>query len=197
MDYHTTYRGPEGQTTEWDDIQIKMGNKAPRPKREKAPKFEGGAEEVKDVAWVKRLDEDALSDIEDEVEDDRALKVLRCVNSVPIRHECGWNSTTCFESQSNCREQRIKELHEAKRQPLFGKLDFIRATDFRQRVTEASADRWVVVTLYKDKCAAVHVTCCVLKSMQCSTVSPSKAVTSSDMAKAVSIHLTHRSPDLD
>lgn len=32
-------------------------------------------------------------------------------------------------------------------------MDFIRATDFRQRVTEASAKQWVVVTLYKDKCA--------------------------------------------
>lgn len=76
-DYHTTYRGPEGKSTEWDDIQIKMGNLAPRPKREKAPKFEGEVEEVKNSEWVKRLDEDALSDIEDDVEDDRALKVLR------------------------------------------------------------------------------------------------------------------------
>lgn len=123
-EYHTTYRGPEGRTTEWDDIQIKMGNKAPRPKREKAPKFAGEYEEAQDSDWVRRLDEDELSDIEDDLEDDRALKVLR--------------------------EQRIKQLQEAKQQPLFGTMDFIRATDFRQRVTEASAKQWVVVTLYKD-----------------------------------------------
>ena len=76
-EYHTTYRGPEGRTTEWDDIQIKMGNKAPRPKREKAPKFAGEYEEAQDSDWVRRLDEDELSDIEDDLEDDRALKVLR------------------------------------------------------------------------------------------------------------------------
>jgi hypothetical protein len=80
MDYHTTYRGPEGRTSEWEDIQIKMGNMAARPKREKAPKFESEVEEQQDANWVKRLDEDGLSDIEDEVEDDRALKVLRCGN---------------------------------------------------------------------------------------------------------------------
>lgn len=78
MDYHTTYRAPEGQTTEWDDIQIKMGNMAPRPKKEKAPKFEGEVEEAKDADWVKRLDEDELSDIEDDLEDERFLKELRC-----------------------------------------------------------------------------------------------------------------------
>jgi len=26
-DYHTTYQGHEGETTEWDDIQAKHGNK--------------------------------------------------------------------------------------------------------------------------------------------------------------------------
>ena len=26
MDYHTVYKGPEGETTQWDDIQRKLGN---------------------------------------------------------------------------------------------------------------------------------------------------------------------------
>ena len=25
-DYHTTYTGPEGETTQWEDIQRKLGN---------------------------------------------------------------------------------------------------------------------------------------------------------------------------
>lgn len=29
-DYHTTYKGPEGESTQWDDIQAKLGNKAPK-----------------------------------------------------------------------------------------------------------------------------------------------------------------------
>lgn len=85
MDYHTTYRGPEGQTTEWDDIQIKLGNKTPRPKREKAPKFEGEREEAKDGEWIKRLDEGELSDAEEDLEDDRALQVLRYAGSLLIQ----------------------------------------------------------------------------------------------------------------
>lgn len=32
-DYHTTYKGQEGETTEWDDIQAKHGNKPAKVKR--------------------------------------------------------------------------------------------------------------------------------------------------------------------
>lgn len=48
----------------------------------------------------------------------------------------------------------MKQLREAREQPTVGRLEFIRATDFRQRVTEASAEQWVVVTLYKEKYVA-------------------------------------------
>jgi hypothetical protein len=33
-EYHSVYKGPEGETTQWDDIQRKLGNlpeKVPRP----------------------------------------------------------------------------------------------------------------------------------------------------------------------
>lgn len=36
-DYHTTYKGPEGATTEWDDIQAKLGNYVPKPKPKPKP----------------------------------------------------------------------------------------------------------------------------------------------------------------
>ena len=29
-EYHTIYKGPEGESTKWDDIQRKLGNKAPK-----------------------------------------------------------------------------------------------------------------------------------------------------------------------
>ena len=32
-DYHTTYKAQEGETTEWDDIQAKHGNKPAKVKR--------------------------------------------------------------------------------------------------------------------------------------------------------------------
>jgi hypothetical protein len=77
-EYHTTYKGPEGRTTQWEDIQIKMGNMAPKPKPEKAPEWEGEQEQRKDAEWVKRMDKEQLSDAEDDFDDDRALKDLRC-----------------------------------------------------------------------------------------------------------------------
>ena len=29
-EYHTIYKGPEGESTKWDDIQRKLGNKPPK-----------------------------------------------------------------------------------------------------------------------------------------------------------------------
>ena len=77
-DYHTTYKGPEGQTTQWEDIQVKLGNMAPRAPKHKAAKFEGEAETVKDGKWIREQDEDVLSDHEDDFTDDRDLENLRC-----------------------------------------------------------------------------------------------------------------------
>jgi hypothetical protein len=117
MDYHTTYRGPEGRTTEWDDIQVKLGNYPARPKRETAPKFEGEVEQVKDHDWVRRLDEDELAEIEDELEDDRALKVLRCASGVLAGPSCqcpesAWHDRpSCAESSALNNFRRRRSNH--------------------------------------------------------------------------------------
>lgn len=29
-DYHTVYKGPEGETTQWEDIQRRLGNLGPK-----------------------------------------------------------------------------------------------------------------------------------------------------------------------
>ena len=47
-DYHTQYKGPEGETTEWEDIHIKLGNMAPKPKPAKAPEYEPDQEKKVD-----------------------------------------------------------------------------------------------------------------------------------------------------
>jgi hypothetical protein len=80
-EYHTTYKGPEGQTTQWEDIQIRLGNMAPKPPKHKPPKYEGEEEVVKDRAWVLEQDEAELSSLEDEFEDDRELAALRYASS--------------------------------------------------------------------------------------------------------------------
>lgn len=41
-EYHTIYKGPEGESTQWDDIQRKLGNAPPKVRRG-TPRFELGA----------------------------------------------------------------------------------------------------------------------------------------------------------
>jgi hypothetical protein len=48
---------------------------------------------------------------------------------------------------------RLKELKEATTEPSFTSLDFIRNSDFKAAVTDASNQAWVVVLLFKDECA--------------------------------------------
>jgi hypothetical protein len=76
-DYHTTYKGPEGQTTQWEDIQIRLGNMAPKPAKHRAPKYEGEKEVVKDQQWLAEQDEEQLNEHEDTFVDDREMEMLR------------------------------------------------------------------------------------------------------------------------
>lgn len=83
-DYHTTYEGLEGQTTQWEDIQVKLGNMAPRPKPEKPAAWEPEPTVVKGQAWVQQQDQQALSEDEDSFKDDRDLENLRCATAYRI-----------------------------------------------------------------------------------------------------------------
>jgi hypothetical protein len=76
-DYHTTYKGPEGQTTQWEDIQVKLGNMAPREPKYKASAYEGEAEVAKDSSWLQQQEQEVLSEHEDDFADDRELEVMR------------------------------------------------------------------------------------------------------------------------
>jgi hypothetical protein len=79
-DYHKIYKGPDGQTTQWEDIQVKLGNMTPRDPKYKPPKYEGEAKPVKDAKWIKDQEEEGLSDQEDAFDDDRELEQLRWDN---------------------------------------------------------------------------------------------------------------------
>eukprot|EP00892_Ulva_mutabilis_P001762 jgi/Ulvmu1/11587/UM079_0031.1 len=112
--------------------QVKMGNMAPKPKKQPAPKYEGETEIVKDADWLASKDEDDLAGLEDDFIEDRMLESIR--------------------------RQRLKELQDAANRPMHGRLESIRSSDFRQAVTDASESAWVVATLYKDN----HEGCAVL-----------------------------------
>jgi hypothetical protein len=77
-DYHTTYKGPEGETTQWEDIQVKHGNFAPRAPKYKPPKYEGEQDTARDAEWLQKQDTEQLEGLEDAFEDDRDLEAMRC-----------------------------------------------------------------------------------------------------------------------
>jgi hypothetical protein len=76
-DYHTVYKGPEGETTQWEDIQIRLGNMAPKPKPWKPDAYTPEQEEQKDKEWLDKKDEEELAELDDEFQDDRALEEYR------------------------------------------------------------------------------------------------------------------------
>ncbi|KAL4420794.1 hypothetical protein ABPG75_010450 [Micractinium tetrahymenae] len=125
-DYHTTYKGPEGETTKWDDIQVKLGNKAPKAPVWKPDAYEPEAERKKDAAWVEGKGAEEL----EEGEDDRAF--------------------TDDRFMAEYRRKRLEELRQGAARPRFGGLEQIRQSEFVAEVTNAPAGVWVVCHLYKD-----------------------------------------------
>mmetsp|Transcript_55986 Transcript_55986/g.177408 ORF Transcript_55986/g.177408 Transcript_55986/m.177408 type:complete len:152 (-) Transcript_55986:42-497(-) len=124
-DYHTYYKGPEGQTTQWDDIQTKLGN---RPAKEPVWKPEGYTPEEEGPKGKERMDqvedEEDLKELEGEYDDDRFMEEYR--------------------------RQRMAELREQGKAQIYGTLEVISREDWVLKVTNAGADVWVVVFLFKD-----------------------------------------------
>ena len=66
-DYHTVYKGPEGETTQWEDIQTRLGNLPPKPKPWRpdayAPPADEGAARQRDVGSLAKRDEQELAEL--------------------------------------------------------------------------------------------------------------------------------------
>jgi hypothetical protein len=78
-EYHTVYKGPEGETTQWEDIQVKLGNMAPKPKAWKPDAYRPEeAQQIDQQFLDKAHDEQQLEDLQDQFDDDRALEEYRC-----------------------------------------------------------------------------------------------------------------------
>lgn len=129
MDYHFVYKDLEGASTQWDDIQRKLGNLPPKPPAFKPPPFTPAEDEeskAKDKSWINGKTEEELEDLEDdqELDDDRFLQEYR--------------------------KKRLAEIREAANIAKFGSVIPISGSDFVREVSQASPDVWVVVVLYKD-----------------------------------------------
>ncbi|VAH57881.1 unnamed protein product [Triticum turgidum subsp. durum] len=138
-DYHFVYKDVEGATTQWDDIQRKLGNLPEKPAPFKPPPFAPRAdadEQPRSKEWLDARDPDELEELEDDLDDDRFLEQYRMgvirVISVEI-----WR-------------MRLAELKEAAKTARFGTIQPITGSDFVREVSQAPPDVWVVVFLYKD-----------------------------------------------
>lgn len=133
------YKGPEGETTEWEDLQVKLGNFAPRPKPPKPPAFTPRDADADDPAAAARRDPSSaatkqwldgrtaqeLERLEDDLgDDDRELERYR--------------------------QRRLAQLRAAAAAPRFGALDEMPPAAFCAVVTEASRRHWVVCHLYRE-----------------------------------------------
>ncbi|XP_010250948.1 PREDICTED: phosducin-like protein 3 [Nelumbo nucifera] len=128
-DYHFVYKDVEGASTQWDDIQRKLGNLPPKPAPFKPPSFTPSQDEdfkPKDKTWIDEKTEEELEELEDDpdLDDDRFLEEYR--------------------------KKRLAEMREAARISKFGSVIPISGADFVREVSQASPDVWVVVFLYKE-----------------------------------------------
>lgn len=79
-DYHFVYKDLDGASTQWDDIQAKLGNLPKKPPAFKPPSFTPADDEdskPKDKAWIDGRTEEELEDLEDDLDDDRFLEEYR------------------------------------------------------------------------------------------------------------------------
>ncbi|PRQ44255.1 putative thioredoxin-like protein [Rosa chinensis] len=128
-DYHYIYKDLDGASTQWDDIQAKLGNLPPKKPAFKPPPFTPAEDEAslpKDKSWIDDKTEQDLEDLEDDpdLDDDRFLEEYR--------------------------RKRLSELREAAKVARFGSVVPISGSDFVREVSQAPPDVWVVVILYKE-----------------------------------------------
>lgn len=87
-DYHFVYKDVEGASTQWDDIQRKLGNLPEKPPAFKPPSFTPAQDEdsvPKDKAWIDEKSEQELEELEEDLDDDRFLEEYRLNNKLLIQ----------------------------------------------------------------------------------------------------------------
>ncbi|GLU11426.1 hypothetical protein SLE2022_281740 [Rubroshorea leprosula] len=126
-DYHFVYKDVEGASTQWDDIQRKLGNLPPKPPAFKPPSFEPAPDPdsaPKDKPWIDQKTEEELEELEDDLDDDRFLEEYR--------------------------KKRLAEMREAANIRKYGSVIPISGSDFVREVSQAPPEVWVVVILHKE-----------------------------------------------
>ena len=124
MEYHTIYKGSEEESSQWDDVQRKLGNLPPKDAVWKPEAYTPEEETKRDESFLESKDIDELQELDDDFADDRFLE--------------------------DYRRRRIEELQRGSALPRFGSLESIRGDEFVAQVTNAGDGIWVVCHLCKD-----------------------------------------------
>lgn len=80
VDYHSVYKDVEGTSTQWDDIQCRLGNLPPKLWHFKPPPFTTKVDadkHLKSKEWLEAHEPDGLEELEDDLDDDRFLEQYR------------------------------------------------------------------------------------------------------------------------
>lgn len=120
------YKTPDGEDTEWDIIQRRLGNYAPKePKWEPDP-FEPKVEKSRNgKEYIDEQDAEGLDDLEDDFADDRFLEEYR--------------------------QKRLQEMQKRMGAKEFGSVISIGRSDFVSEVTNAGEGIKVVVILFRPR----------------------------------------------
>ncbi|XP_071694117.1 uncharacterized protein [Rutidosis leptorrhynchoides] len=127
LNNHFVYKDVDGASTQWDDIQRKLGNLPPKEPVWKPDPFTPAQDDnslPKDANWIDHKTQEELEDLEDDLDDDRFLQEYR--------------------------RKRLAEMKQVVKIAKFGSVMPISGSDFVREVSQAPSDVWVVVILYKD-----------------------------------------------
>lgn len=102
-DYHFVYKDVEGASTQWDDIQRKLGNLPEKAPAFKPPAYTPAEDESsapKDQAWFDKKTEEELEDLEDDkdLDDDRFLEEYRFIDRIEHSDFCIFNLNFVLEN---------------------------------------------------------------------------------------------------
>lgn len=103
MGDHTVYKRAEGETTEWDDLQVKYGNKPPPEPASKAEPFAPRPDgEAKDRKWLQKQSEEELEDLDDEFKDDAILEKIRSTPFGYVSQISKCNASAAYSNRHLC-----------------------------------------------------------------------------------------------
>ncbi|CAI9282038.1 unnamed protein product [Lactuca saligna] len=118
-DYHFVYKDVEASSTQWDDIQRKLGNLPPKPPAFKPDPFTAAEDEDSKLETKYSIDnktEEELEDLEDDLDDNRFLEEYR--------------------------RKRLAEMKQTVKVAKFRSVIPILGSDFVCEVSQAPSDVW-------------------------------------------------------